>query len=432
MIAQRAENAPKNRVRVLQRRLCSSAKADPTRTYGILYDKMVRPDVLWEAWRRVSAKGGCAGVDGQSISWIRSYGVTRYLEELRVALSEHRYRPDKIQRMHIPKPDGGNRPLGIPTVTDRVVQMAVKLVIEPLFEPDFLPCSYGFRPKRSSHQAIGAIDRWLYRGFRWVVDVDLKSYFDTIPHDRLMTLVARRVRDPRILRLIRWWLKAGILENGDVTYPELGSPQGGVLSPLLSNLYLHEVDRVFHRQGAKTHLVRYADDLLILCGTETDARDVYERLAEVLSNLGLTLNTEKTRVTHAEEGFDFLGFSFRPGRYTRNGQSRTLLIKVPRAKARNGIRQRIKDAIKSIPLGDPVCAAVKAVNTRLRGWTTYFRISNIRRALTALVHYAESQLRLFLRRRYQCKRVHGGRKFSAAYLTQRHGLFTVSQLLGGR
>lgn len=320
------------------------------------------------------------------------------------------------------------RPLGIPTVTDRVVQMAVKIVIEPLSEADFLPCSFGFRPKRSSHQAIREIDEYLRRGFWWVVDVDLKSYFDTIPHDRLMRLVQRRVRDPRILRLIRGWLKAGILEKGEVTYPELGSPQGGVLSPLLSNIYLHEVDKQFHRRGTKVHLVRYADDLLILCGTEADAKEAYERLAQIAIDLGLMLNADKTRVVHASAGFDFLGFSFRCGQYTRNGKLRKIMIKVPRSKARKGIRQRIKEAMKAIPLGESIRTVIAVVNPRLRGWSNYFRISNVWHALKHLVWYAVGQLQLFLRRRYQRKRVRDGRRFPASYFHERHGLYTVSQL----
>jgi group II intron reverse transcriptase/maturase len=310
--------------------------------------------------------------------------------------------------------------------------MAVKIVIEPLYEADFLDCSYGFRPRRSAHQAIGKIDECFRRGFRWVVDVDLKSYFDTIPHDRLLEQVQRRVHDRSIVRLIRRWLKAGILVDGRVNYPDRGSPQGGVLSPLLSNLYLHEVDREFHRRGAKVHLVRYADDLLILCGTQKDAQKAYERLAEVLNDLGLTLNAEKTRMVHAETGFDFLGFSFRPGTYPRNGRKRTTMIKIPRRRALEGIRQRIKDAVKSVPLNEAVGTAVKTVNARLKGWTNYFRIGHLYPFLKGLIWHAEKQLRIFLRRKFQRKYSQGTRHtYPPEYLHEHLGLYTATQLYAG-
>jgi len=267
--------------------------------------------VLQEAWRRVAGNRGAAGVDGKSIKWIRDeYGVDRLLSEIGELLRSKRYHPDFIRRAYILKDDGSKRPLGIPTVVDRVVQMSVKLVIEPLFEADFIPCSYGFRPKRCSHQAIRFIDDHLRRGYGWVVDVDLKSYFDTIPHDPLLDLVQRRMTDRRVLRLIRYWLKAGILEDSTVTYPELGSPQGGVLSPLLANIYLHEVDREWQSRGPRAVMVRYADDMLILCPTEADARREYAHLQQFVADLGLRLNAEKTRLTAAREGFDFFGVQF--------------------------------------------------------------------------------------------------------------------------
>jgi RNA-directed DNA polymerase len=358
--AEEARNTPKNRVESFRQKLGLSAKVNPNRSYGNLYDKVYRPDVLREAWDRVSRNGGAAGVDGKSIGWIREYGVEKYLEELGTELREERYRPERIKRVFIPKPDGRQRPLGIPTVTDRVVQMAVKLMIEPLFEADFLDTSYGFRPGRSSHQAIEAIDEHLRRGYRWVVDVDLASYFDTIPHDRLLERVRRRVHDRKILRLIRGWLKAGILTEGQVEYPELGSAQGGVLSPLLSNVYLHDLDQAWRGQGQRTPMVRYADDLLILCRTQEDARRAHQRLAEHVQAMELRLNEAKTRVVHAHEGFDFLGFSYRPGQYTWRGQSRTTVIKVPRDRAKQGIRTRIKEAVKAIPLDKSVHEVVKA------------------------------------------------------------------------
>jgi RNA-directed DNA polymerase len=433
VIAETARHTLKNRVEDFRRKLYLSAKANPERSYASLYDKVCRPDVLREAWRRVSSNDGASGVDGVSIRRIREDGVEAYLEELGTSLRERRYRPDRIKRVYIPKPDGRERPLGIPTVTDRVVQMAVKLVIEPLFEADFLDCSYGFRPGRSQHQAMKAIDKYLYRGYRWVVDVDLKSYFDTIPHDRLMTLVERRVYDRMILRLIRGWLKAGIVLEGKVTYAETGSPQGSVISPLLSNIYLHEVDRHWCRRGANTQLVRYADDMVILCGTEATARREYDRLQGILRELGLTLNAEKTRVVRAEDGFDFLGFSYRPGKCVLNGRKRTMMIKVPSRKSLAKIREGIKEAVKQLPLNESVARAVAVVNLRLRGWSNYFRIGHVWRSLKGLVWHAERQVRIFMRRKFQRKYSQGTRhSYPSNYLHETLGMYRVEVLYAGK
>lgn len=430
MNAVKANDTPKERVGAFRQKLGLSAKANPKRSYGNLYDKVYRPDVLREAWDRVSRNGGAAGVDGKSIGWIRKYGVEKYLEELGTELREERYRPERIKRVFIPKPDGRERPLGIPTVMDRVVQMAVKLMIEPLFEADFLDCSYGFRPGRSSHQAIEAVDDHLRRGYRWVVDVDLASYFDTIPHDRLLDRVKRRVHDLKILRLLKAWLKAGVLTDGGVEYPELGSPQGGVLSPLLSNIYLHDLDQACRDRGPRTPMVRYADDLVILCRTPAEAHRSHQWLAGQVQAMGLGLNEAKTRVVSAREGFDFLGFSYRPGRYLWQGQPRTTVIKVPRDRAKQAIRTRIKEAVKAIPLGASVHEVVKSVNARLKGWANYFRISNLYPALKRLVWHAETQIRLFLRRAYQCKRVRGTRRFPSRLIHQHLGLYTANALCG--
>jgi len=427
---QRSGDAPLTWVRLWQRRLYSSAKADPQRTFGVLYDKVCDFAVLYEAWLRVSANGGAAGVDGRSIEQIREDGVVKFLEELQQKLRQGTYQPEPIRRTYIPKPDGRQRPLGIPTVTDRVAQMAVKLVIEPLFEADFLDCSHGFRPRRNAHQAIRAIERGWRVGLRWVVDVDLQSYFDTIPHGRLLQLVRRRVHDPRIMGWIRSWLKAGVLDAGTLNYPEAGTPQGGVLSPLLANIYLHEVDRRWQRKGPRVRLVRYADDMVLLCVSETEARREHAQLQAVIESLGLRLNDVKTHVVAMREGFDFVGFSFRRGQYRRAGKQRETLIKVPRTRAIKSALANIKQAVKAVPLGEAVPVAVQAVNRRLRGWVNYFRISNARPTVKRLVWHATRQLRLFLRRRYQRKGSQYSRRWTDAYFHDHLGLYRVDELLG--
>lgn len=421
---------PLERVRKLQRRLYSSAKADPKKSYGVLYDKVYRRDVLQVAWRQVAGNRGSAGVDQQSIEWIKGYGVEKYLEEIGEALNNETYYPKLIRRAYIDKSDGRKRPLGIPTVTDRVVQAAAKIVMEPLFEADFEDSSHGFRPRRNAHDAIHQIDELLRRGYRWVVDVDFEKYFETIPQEPLMQLVQRRVHDPKLLRLVRGWLKAGILEDGAVNYPETGTPQGGVLSPLLSNIYLHEVDREWRERCPRAQMVRYADDLVILCPTEADAQCEHAALQAAAQKLGLRLNAEKTRVVATREGFDFLGFSFRRGFYVRNGKQREIIIKVPRSRAIKTALARLKDAVKRVPLGEVVVKAVQAVNRRLRGWINYFRIGNVEAVVRRLVWHAGRQLRVFLRRKYHRKRCQNGQRWPDSYFHQHLGLYTVTQLLG--
>ena len=264
--ARRKAPARLDNARKLQRTLYRVAKQQPERRFTLLYDKVCRQDILQEAWKRVKSNKGAAGVDQVSIEAIGNYGEDRFLNELEQELRSRQYRAAMVRRVHIPKPGqpGKTRPLGIPTVTDRVVQMAVKLVIEPLFEADFMPCSFGFRPKKTPRMALSAIVQSVNEGYSFVVDVDLKSYFDTISHELLLQLVERRVGDVQVLRLLRAWLKAGVMEEGNVTHPDRGSPQGGVISPTLSNIFLHEVDRQWCRGDGVANgdvwLVRYADD----------------------------------------------------------------------------------------------------------------------------------------------------------------------------
>ncbi len=276
--AKRKAPARLDNARKLQRTLYRVAKQQPERRFTLLYDKVCRQDILREAWQRVKSNKGAAGVDQVDIGTIRDYGEERFLGEVEQELRSRQYRTALVRRVHIPKPGqpGKTRPLGIPTVKDRVVQMAVKIVIEPLFEADFMPCSFGFRPKRTPRMALSAIVQSVNEGYSFVVDVDLKSYFDTISHELLLELVERRVGDTQVLRLIRAWLKAGVMEEGKVTHPDRGSPQGGVISPTLSNIFLHEVDRQWCRSDGvavgDVRLVRYADDMVLLARTGQQAR----------------------------------------------------------------------------------------------------------------------------------------------------------------
>src|ERR1700730_17965321 len=399
--AKRKAPARLDNARKLQRTLYRVAKQQPERRFTLLYDKVCRQDILQEAWRRVKSNKGAAGVDQVNIDAIRVYGEDRFLSEVEEELRSRRYRTALVRRVHIPKPGqpGKTRPLGIPTVKDRVVQMAVKLVVEPLFEADFMPCSFGFRPKKTPRMALSAIVQSVNDGYSFVVDVDLKSHFDTFSHELLLELVERRVGDIQVLRLIRAWLKAGVMEEGKVTHPDRGSPQGGVISPTLSNIFLPEVDRQWCRSDGvavgNVRLVRYADDMVLLARTEQQAREAWEQLQAQFAVLQLVVNQEKRRLTRLAEGFAFLGFEFRkaPGR---------MMLMWPREKACRNIRQRVREAVRSFPSNGQVGVVVQKLNPILNGWCTYFRVGNSNRTFHKVDWAVRSELQLWLRRKHQC------------------------------
>jgi len=303
----------RNKVSDLQSKLSHAAKQSLDRRFGALYDKVYREDVVLEAWKRVRANKGAPGVDGEDFEYIEDViGVDQFLGELRRELIEDRYRPQPVLRVYIEKPGKPEkRPLGIPVIKDRVCQMAVKIVIEPIFESNFLECSHGFRPDRSAHDAIGVIQRTItIRRQTMAIDADIVGFFGNIRQDLLMELVERRIADPRVLGLIRMWLKVGVMEDGKYIETDgLGTPQGGVISPLLSNIYLHSFDKMFQQSQIPGTLVRYADDFVILLWR--NGKKVLKQVKLMLGRIGLQLHPDKTRVVEARDGFDFLGVHFR-------------------------------------------------------------------------------------------------------------------------
>ena len=425
------------KARELQRRLFMTAKCDRERRFHALYDRIWRSDVLQEAWERVRENKGAAGIDGQTLKQIEDQGVRPFLLELQELLKSGRYRPHPVRRVYIPKADGRQRPLGIPAVRDRVVQAAAKIIIEPIFEADFQDCSHGFRPRRRATDALETIRLTGGRGHYHVVDADIQGFFDNIDQKLLLEMTEKRISDPRVLKLLRQWLEAGVMEEGKTSTATAGTPQDGVISPLLANVYLNEMDRIWTAKYAHLgQLVRYADDFVILCRTQAQAETALEKVREILTGLKLQLHPAKTRLVElglGKEGFDFLGCHLRIVR--SHFKRRNYLFRWPSARAMRSIRQKIREATdrrRRAGMKD-IREVIAEINPVLRGWGNYFRTGNALAKFHAVDrHVHQRLLRLLERRGGQRKWKPGGRPFRASQWPHQrfvndHGLH---QLLG--
>lgn len=369
-----------DKIRQLQRKLYQSAKGNKSRRFHALYDKIYRKDILEKAWKQVKANKGSAGVDEQTIKEIEDIGVEKILEEIQVQVSEGRYNPPPVLRTEIPKDNGKTRPLGIPTVKDRIIQTATKTVIEPIFEANFKECSYGFRPKRNQHQALDAIRRACNNRGMWVLDADISGYFDNINHQKLLLLIKRRISDRRIVKLIRKWLEAGIMKDGVFTKSDIGSPQGGVISPLLANIYLDYLDTVWQKHYKHLgELIRFADDFVVVCKNYKAVNHANNAVRLIMRKLELSLNGNKTKIIslwEGKEGFEFLGFHNRKVKTkTIDGNVYYTLLQWISNRSIKKIYDKVRNTLGRKTLNESIEDMIKTLNRKIVGWRNYYGLS---------------------------------------------------------
>ena len=412
-------------IQEFQRKLYEKAKSEKKYRFYSLYDKVYRTDILEEAYRKAKSNGGTCGVDGETFNDVEVKGRTEYLRELQMELKTEQYNPKPVLRVYIPKTNGNMRPLGIPTVKDRIVQTAFLMILEPIFEADFSDSSFGFRPKKSAHGAVREIHKYLNWGCEEIYDVDLEKYFDTVEHAKLLKLVALRVSDGKVLHVIKQWLSCGYVEDGQHKQSKLGTPQGGVISPLLANIYLNPVDQAFERKGlgerskGSIHIVRYADDILILA--QNNLESGINLLEHYVDRLGLSMNKSKTRKMNLSEDrkLEFLGFEF--FRVTGWKTNKRQILVHPSPKSQKKCRENIRKIINhKIPL--KVREQINNLNGYLTGWTNYFRLGSCSKELNRLKRYVDKRTRRLIQR-HKGRSGYGWNKIDSKYLYGKLGLF---------
>jgi group II intron reverse transcriptase/maturase len=406
-------------VQELQKKLYQKTKSNANFRFYALYDKVYRTDVLRKAWVKVRSNQGVAGIDGQALQDIEREGVENFLKDIQQELRVKTYRPQPARRIYIPKPDGSKRPLSIPTIKDRIVQTALKLIIEPIFEADFQDCSYGFRPNHSAQQAALEVRKYLNFGYKEVIETDIEDCFGSIPHRELLDMLAKRIVDGKILWLVKLFLKAGVMKSKDISKNGKGTPQGFSLSPLLANIYLNNIDKGWNPISNTARLIRYADDLVII--TKYKAEGYKIKLERMLNQIGLRLKREKTRIVDVSggEGFDFLGYTFI--RCISQKSKKMTTYYFPSSKAVNAIRKRIRQIVDyRRPV--KVERIIKDLQPVLRGWVNYFRIANSSRKFTKVRFYVAQRIRKFMRRQRH-KVGYGYKQYPDNYLYQRLGLY---------
>ncbi len=431
--------ATPNKIRRLQKKLYVKAKQEPTFRFYQLYDKVYRSDILAHAYERCRSKNGAPGVDGVSFEQTEEEGLARWLKRLEEDLHDKTYEPSPVRRVMIPKPGGGERPLGIPTIRDRVAQTGAKLILEPIFEADFEDCAYGYRPKRSAQDAAKAVHKAICQGYTDVVDADLSKYFDTIPHGDLMKSVERRISDVHMLSLIRSWLKVPVEERDANGRPRMtggkrtnrGTPQGGVISPLLANIYMHRFLRAWRERGLehtfRARIVNYADDFVIL--TRGRAEEALDWTRWVMTSIGLTLNETKTRLCNArQEHFDFLGYTFGPAHFRKDGH--WYLAAQPSQKAIGRLRGRIRETLRTSIVA-PWDEVRDRLNRKLQGWSNYFNYGTRTMAYRAVDNFVQTVVRNFLQRRHKVSG-RGTRRFSDAVIHSDRGVLRLRWVQLGR